>query len=221
MNNMSYKNKISCLISLSLIYGCVSRDVYVEKPELEDVPGYKGVNVSEMWRGMTRNNNNDEVQIFEPLKLEFEQTAFFTFDNSVPYMVRDEEVKKVFVVELPDITKAYNAEIYSYSHDDGVFKPIVVLADAQFTPVSDQIVANWVERDGEIANYFYTNIKMDNQFSLAKYILVFYDSNEIGEDNFAWDARYNYYKENGTDYPRDYTLVVKNSEIGVLSVRAY
>ncbi|GAL15490.1 hypothetical protein JCM19233_6512 [Vibrio astriarenae] len=55
-------------MSLLLINGCTNRDVYVEKPELSDVPGYKGVNVSEMWRQMAR-NNDDEIELFEPLKV--------------------------------------------------------------------------------------------------------------------------------------------------------
>ncbi|WP_394241239.1 hypothetical protein [Vibrio astriarenae] len=220
VNNMSYKYKITCLMSLLLINGCVNRDVYVEKPELSDVPGYKGVNVSEMWRQMAR-NNDDEIELFEPLKLEKEKTVFFTFDNSVPYMVNGDEVTKVFVLELPEFADGYSVEIFSYSSDDGVLKPTFVLADEQFLPLSEDINSQWVERNGDIVNYFYGNIDVDQNLELAKYILVYSDINDIGDENFAYDARYNYYKENGTDYPRDYTLLIENSEVGVLSARAY
>ena len=217
-DNMSRKYKLTCLIPLFLVYGCVSGDVYVEEPELSDVPGYKGVNISKMWQAVLQNSDG-EVQSYTPLKLEMGKTSFFTFNSSAPYMAIEGEEMKVRIIKLPDTTQDYNFEMFSYSNGNVVFKPTMVLVNNQFIPVSDKVSATWIERENDIINYFYTNIEVESK--KARYVLIYADNKDIGEENFAWDARYNYYKENGTDYPRDYTLLIENSGVGVLSARAY
>ncbi|MGL6314089.1 hypothetical protein [Vibrio sp. WXL103] len=220
------KHGLAYLFTAALVSGCISSDVIVETSSVSGNKVVKGeVNITELWRNLEAKSkdesNEGEIRLYDPLVLEFGQPAFYTFESSLPYVMIDKVLRQVYVIELPEQKGNYSVDLYSYANENFVFEPIYQLFDDSFMPIGQEIKASWVERGNDLTNYFFTSVYLDDNYSNAKYILVYNDPSKLGDEHYAWDARYHYYKDNNTDYPRDVMLTVANSELGVLSAHAY